>query len=65
MLIVGVVCHSTAAQDVTTIRITDRVLVKDVQRLGINLGGDAYYSGAALVKKRAQQNFEGTMYRQC
>ncbi len=59
------VCHCAAAEDVTTIRITDRVLVEDVQRLGINLGGDAYYSGAALVKKRTQQNFEGTMYRQC
>jgi len=49
----------------TTIRLTDRVLVKDTVPLGINLGGDAYYSGAALVKKRAQFNFEGTMYRQC
>lgn len=49
----------------TTIRITDRVLVSDTMRLGINLGGDAYYSGAALVKKRARENFEGTMYRVC
>ncbi|MFP4058796.1 MAG: hypothetical protein ACLF0G_18155 [Candidatus Brocadiia bacterium] len=49
----------------TTIRITDRVLVEDTQRFGINLGGDAYYSGAALVKKRARHNFEGTSYRQC
>ncbi len=65
MLIVGVVCRCALAEDVTTIRVTDRVLVKDAQRLGINLGGDAYYSGAALVKKRAQENFEGTMYRQC
>ncbi len=51
--------------DWTTIRLTDRVLVEDTIPLGINLGGDAYYSGAALVKLRAQFNFEGTMYRQC
>ena len=50
---------------VTTIRITDRVLVNDTMRFGINLGGDNYYSGAVLLKKRARENFEGTLYRQC
>ena len=54
-----------AAQNVTTVRITDEVLVPDCDRLGINLGGDAYYSGAALVKNRVRANFEGTSYRQC
>ena len=54
-----------ADDSVTTIRLTDEVLVEDTMRLGINLGGDAYYSGAALVKKRARNNFEGTMYRTC
>ena len=49
---------------VTTVRVTDKVLVKDCIRLGINLGGDNYYSGAALVKKRVCENFEGTSYRQ-
>ena len=53
------------AGKVTTVTLTDKVLVKDTMRLGINLGGDAYYSGAALVKKRARENFEGTTYRQC
>ena len=57
---------TTALADaVTTIRVTDEVLVGDTMRLGINLGGDAYYSGAALVKKRECANFEGTMYRTC
>lgn len=56
---------SRADDSVTTIRVTDEVLVEDTMRLGINLGGDAYYSGAALVKKRARANFEGTMYRTC
>ncbi len=33
---------------------------------GINqTGGDTYYSGAVLRKKRAEENFEGTSYRQC
>ena len=54
-----------AAQDVTTIELTDNVLVKDTSRFGINLGGDAYYSGAALVKDRARENFEGTSFRRC
>ena len=51
--------------ETTTVRITDRALVKDTMRLGINLGGDNYYSGAVLVKKRARENFEGTLYRVC
>jgi len=54
-----------AEADVSSVEITDKVLVKDTVRFGINLGGDAYYSGAALVKNRAQENFEGTSYRQC
>ncbi|NQT50656.1 hypothetical protein HQ576_01320, partial [bacterium] len=54
-----------SAAEVTTVTLTDKVLVKDTVRLGINLGGDAYYSGAALVKRRSVQNFEGTTYRQC
>ncbi len=57
--------HLAAAGEVTTIEITDKVLVEDVSRFGINLGGDAYYSGAALTKKRTVANFEGTTYRQC
>ncbi|MBM4050976.1 MAG: hypothetical protein FJ279_38255, partial [Planctomycetes bacterium] len=60
-------CAIAQAQtgNVLTVEMGDRVLVKDTVRLGINLGGDAYYSGAALVKKRALENFEGTSYRQC
>ncbi len=54
-----------AADGITTIRIGSKVLVKDCTRLGLNLGGDNYYSGAALVKKRRTENFEGTSYRQC
>ncbi|MFC1633863.1 hypothetical protein ACFL5Z_03410 [Planctomycetota bacterium] len=51
--------------DATVVEMTDTVLVKDTVRFGINLGGDTYYSGAVLTKKRALENFEGTTYRQC
>lgn len=51
--------------DRTVVRLTGKVLVRDVSRFGINLGGDAYYSGAALTKLRSVANFEGTSYRQC
>ncbi len=53
------------AEQPTVVRITSKVIVKDVSRFGINLGGDAYYSGAALTKLRSVANFEGTTYRQC
>ena len=71
-LVVGLVVLSgcryaaqAAGTDTTTIRITDRVLVEDCSRFGINLGGDTYYSGAALMKNRVEESFEGTSYRQC
>ena len=53
-----------AQDDVTTVTITGKVLVKDTVRLGVNLGGDNYWD-APLRKKRVQENFEGTLYRQC
>ena len=59
------ICTALSAGQATRIELTDKVLVEDTVRFGINLGGDTYYSGAVLVKKRSQQNFEGTSYRQC
>ena len=53
-----------AADEVTTISLERKTLVQDCSRLGLNLGGDTYYSGAALVKKRTTENFEGVSYRQ-
>jgi len=61
----GLAPPSARAAEPTTIELTSNVLVKDTIRFGINLGGDAYYSGAALVKDRARENFEGTSYRRC
>lgn len=63
--LLAVVALCAQAQEVTTIRVTNEVLVRDCKPFGINLGGDAYYSGAALMKKRSVANFEGTSYRQC
>ena len=65
LLLALAAAHAAAKEDVTTIEITDKVLVKDCSPFGINLGGDAYYSGAALMKKRSVANFEGSTYRQC
>ena len=65
LLLALAAAHAAAKGDVTTIEITDKVLVKDCSPFGINLGGDAYYSGAALMKKRSVANFEGSTYRQC
>ena len=53
----GLVAGAGARVPVVTIEITEKVLVEDTLRLGINLGDDAYYSGAALVKKRVQDAF--------
>jgi len=53
------------ADDVTTVEITDKVLVEDCKRFGVNTGKDNYWSGAAFVKNRAAWSFEGTTYRQC
>jgi len=53
------------ADDVTTVEITDRLLVGECIRLGVNTGKDDYYSGAAFVKNRAAWSFEGITYRQC
>ncbi len=63
----ALVCSGAKASqaDDIVVEMTDTVLVKDTIRFGINLGGDTYYSGAVLTKKRAQENFEGTLYRQC
>jgi len=50
--------------DVTEITISDKVLQKDVSPLGINVSGDSYFS-APKLKVRFEENFEGTIYKQC
>ena len=56
------ICFSDTTETIR-IEITDKVLVKDTIRMGINLTGDSYYNGA-LLKKRVETNFEGLTYRQ-
>jgi hypothetical protein len=58
------VLPAQADDPVTTIEITGKPLVKEVSRFGINIGGDSYYTPPKL-KTRYQENFEGTVYRQC
>ncbi|MBI5723102.1 MAG: sigma-70 family RNA polymerase sigma factor [Planctomycetes bacterium] len=59
----------SSTDKVTVVEITDKVLIQDTRRLGINLGDnkncDNVWSGAAMIKKRVQDNFEGALYRQC
>jgi hypothetical protein len=64
--VVAVLLLVTGAQAaLTTIELTDAVLVSNTLRFGVNLGGDTYYSGTAYMKQRDMVNFEGTSYRQC
>lgn len=49
---------------VTVITISDRVLQKEIEPFGVNISGDAYY-GMPKLKIRFEENFEGTIYRQC
>lgn len=50
--------------DVTHVTITTNVVVADISRLGVNLGGDTYYD-SPLKKVRDTLNFEGLLLRQC
>ena len=38
--------------DHTVITISDNVITQNIQRMGINLGYDLWYCGAALTKER-------------
>lgn len=51
---------STAAP--VTVTITDKVLVKDTERLGVHFSGDNFYD-SVILKKRVAENFEGTVER--
>ena len=60
LAIVAPTAATARAAEPTVILITDKTLVEGTVPFGINLGGDAYYSGAALTKLRAHETFEGT-----
>lgn len=53
---------SLAAAEPTTITITDRVLVKDTERLGVHFSGDNFYD-SVILKRRVAENFEGRILR--
>lgn len=63
--VLALAAWAAPGQEPIRVEITEKVLISATHRFGINLGGDAYYSGAALMKQRVCQNFEGTTYRQC
>ncbi len=65
LAIVALTAATVRGAEPTVIRITDKTLVEETVPFGINLGGDAYYSGAVLTKLRTHETFEGTTYRQC
>jgi hypothetical protein len=50
------------AAEPTTVKLTDKVLVSDVERLGVHFSGDNFYD-SAILKLRVAQNFEGTVRR--
>ncbi len=52
-------CH---AAERTTITITDRALVENVERLGVHFSGDNFYD-SVILKQRVAENFEGTVRR--
>lgn len=54
-------CSISIAQT-TVVELTDNVLVKQVDRLGVHFNNDDYYSGV-LAKYRVAENFEGTVNR--
>ncbi len=60
LLVFGVLwtCGTAGAQDLTTVRMTDRVLVEDTMPIGMNISGDPYWKPPAL-KRRLALNFEG------
>jgi len=53
------VLDAPASHDATTVRVTDRILVKDCTPLGTNL------NGRNLLKKHVEVNFEGSSHRVC
>ena len=53
---------SAPAAEPVTITVTDKVLVQDTTRIGINLCSDNYWD-SAILKLRAVENFEGLRFR--
>jgi len=59
-LALGAAFLAAQVADVTTVRITDQLLVPGTIRLGINTCGDW---DSSIVKTRVAENFEGIRYR--
>jgi len=62
LCLITLVGAAASAAELTTVTLTDKVLVEDTIRLGINTCGDNYWD-SAIVKTRVAENFEGVRYR--
>ncbi|MFP4144214.1 MAG: hypothetical protein ACLFV3_03640 [Phycisphaeraceae bacterium] len=51
-----------SAQEANVVRVTDEVLVPEVERLGVHFGGHNFYD-SVILKQRVAENFEGTIRR--
>ena len=58
MAVAGLCVAASRAQEVTTVRMTDEVVLEGATRIGMNISGDAYWKPLAL-KRRLGLNFEG------
>ena len=55
---------AVSAVEPTIVNISNDVIRPDIRRMGINLGGDAWYRGSMLLKERIPHgSFEGSIYR--
>jgi len=54
---------SSYGAEPTTVTLTGRVLVPEVERLGMHFQDDNFYD-SVILKRRVAENFEGGMYRQ-
>lgn len=50
------------AADATIIRMTDKVMVPNIERLGVHFSGDTFYD-SVILKQRVAENFEGGIHR--
>jgi hypothetical protein len=62
LLALLVALPAAAFAQTTTITLTDKVLVKDTERLAAHFGGDTFYD-SVILKRRVAESFEGSVNR--
>lgn len=61
-LIATALLVASSLQAETTVSITDKVVVADVEGLGAHFGGDTFYD-SVILRRRVAENFEGSVNR--